>query len=217
MGGFVKSAFPSLITRRACASNARRTAQKNLSPAQTDGKTIAFAVFFIGMLFALSNWLPQKPKGIPYMKKILCAFVLCSLAIVSSFASGGRDLTTIEGKLAVTDGTPCIVVGDTSWALPSGPFYQLAWENGVKVGDAIKAEGYGMTPPTGASIAGSPPMMGPGGAQSPRAQKADMPSMKGPEGSDASQALFIPIKVWVNGKQIDLSTVKGEMPRPMLL
>ena len=75
------------------------------------------------------------------MKKTLMIAVLVSAATVL-FARGVADTVTVEGKLVISDSIPTIQGNGKTWVLPPGPFYQLAWENGVKAGDTIKAEGY---------------------------------------------------------------------------
>lgn len=115
-----------------------------------------------------------------YMKKKLSFIAVLFVAMAAVFAGGASETTTIEGKLVVTDSIPMIQGSAQTWVLPAGPFYQIAWENGVKVGDAIKAEGF------------------------TRACPADF---------TVKNAVFLmPTKVWVNGKEIDLSTVR----RPMM-
>ena len=112
-------------------------------------------------------------------KKIIATFFALSAGLLL-FAAGNQDsVVTIEGKLVVIKGVPTVVSGDKAWVLPAAPFYQIAWENGVKVGDAIKAEGYVMD-----------------GHGAP---------------DNSSGTMFLPTKVWVNGKEIDLSTVRGMM------
>lgn len=110
------------------------------------------------------------------MKKTLIAFVFGLVATAGMFAAGGRDaVTTIEGKLAVTDSVLTVVKGDNAWVLPFGVSYQIAWENNIKAGDSIKAEGYERTSPRNSEI--------------------------------ENAIFFAPTKVWVNGKEVDLSTV----------
>lgn len=75
------------------------------------------------------------------MKKTLMIAVLFSAATIL-FARGAAEAVTAEGKLVITDSIPTIQGNGKTWVLPPGPFYQLAWENGVKAGDTIKAEGY---------------------------------------------------------------------------
>ncbi len=75
------------------------------------------------------------------MKKIVAIAGMIALAAVV-FANGARETKTVEGKLAIVDSIPTITVGAESWALPPGPFYQVAWENGLKDGDTLKVEGF---------------------------------------------------------------------------
>ncbi len=113
------------------------------------------------------------------MKKTLMIAVLVSAATVL-FARGVADTVTVEGKLVISDSIPTIQGNGKTWILPPGPFYQLAWENGVKAGDTIKAEGIARECPVDTGI------------------------------PDA--LAIMPRKAWVNGKEIDLSTVR----RPMM-
>lgn len=77
------------------------------------------------------------------MKK---TFVIVGLLVVASlvFANGAQEARTIEGKVTIVDSIPTITDGKDSWALPPGPFYQVAWENGIKEGDTLKVEGFVM-------------------------------------------------------------------------
>lgn len=118
------------------------------------------------------------------MKKILATMFLIMAAMTGVFAAGSRDTqATVEGKLAVTNAIPSIVSGDKTWFLPPGPFYRLAWENAIKAGDTIKAEGY---------------------------VREDCQISETDSGT-----MLMPSKVWVNGKQVDLSTVASGMGRGM--
>ncbi len=77
------------------------------------------------------------------MKKTLMILVLVAATVTAVFANGARDAVTVEGKLAFTDSLPTITSGGKTWILPAGPFYQIAYENNIKAGDTIKAEGFG--------------------------------------------------------------------------
>lgn len=77
-----------------------------------------------------------------YMKKILLSLVLFTSLAAGVFAAGAKDSVNVEGKLAFTDSLPTIVSGGKTWVLPVGPFYQIAYENGIKAGDTLKVEGY---------------------------------------------------------------------------
>ena len=136
------------------------------------------------------------------MKKKIIATILVLGAGLLLFAAGTKDtVVTIEGKLAVTKAVPTVVSGDKTWILPSGPFYQIAWENGIKVGDTIKAEGYAMDGRNGP-------------ADAPSGGKANAPAN---DVSTVQGTMFMPTKVWVNGKLIDISTVRmvgPDMNRP---
>ena len=119
------------------------------------------------------------------MKKKMIAAILALGTGMLLFAAGNKDTpATIEGKLVITKSVPTIVSGDKTWVLPAAPFYQIAWENGIKVGDTVKAEGFAMD-----------------GRKGPGQQQDNLQG-----------TLFMPTKVWVNGKQIDLSAVS--MPGP---
>jgi len=75
------------------------------------------------------------------MKKTI-AFVGFLVVAAIAFANGTQESRTIEGKLTFVDSVPTITDGNESWALPPGPFYQVAWENGIKEGDTLKVEGF---------------------------------------------------------------------------
>ena len=78
------------------------------------------------------------------MKKTLMILVLAAATVTAVFANGARDTVTVEGKLAFVDSLPTIASGGKTWILPAGPFYQIAYQNNIKAGDTIKAEGFGM-------------------------------------------------------------------------
>lgn len=113
------------------------------------------------------------------MKKTLSIMALLASAAIL-FAAGAQDTVTVEGKLVIVDSIPTIQGNGKTWILPPGPFYQVAWENGVKAGDSIKAEGFTRECPADFGI------------------------------KDA--VAIMPTKAWVNGKEVDLSTVR----RPMM-
>lgn len=110
------------------------------------------------------------------MKKTLFGLMMVAAMVTGVFAEGSRELVTVEGKLVFTDSVPTIVGADKVWLLPPGPFYQIAYENSIKAGDTIKAEGY----------------------------ERDVPS----EVTIKDAKFFMPTKVSVNGKAIDLSTFR---------
>ncbi len=112
------------------------------------------------------------------MKKLTALVVLLAAVTAGTFAAGARDSATVEGKLAMTGSVPTIVSGKDTYILPAGPFYQLAWKNGIKAGDTIKVEGY-----VGDAI----------GADA--AKDSDLPATAKP---------VMPTKVWVNGKALSL-------------
>ena len=111
------------------------------------------------------------------MKKLSMSLILAAVVAAGAFAGGARDTVTVEGKLAITNSVPTIVSGTKTWILPAGPFYQIAYENNLKAGDTVKAEGFKGECPADFDI------------------------------KDAK--VLLPSKVTVNGKAIDLSSVKG--------
>jgi hypothetical protein len=148
------------------------------------------------------------------MKKALFVLTLAIVTAGSLFAGGVHDTITVEGRLAVTDAIPSIVADGKTWILPAGPFYQLAWENGVKIGDSIKAEGFEFVPGDRrgpVDRADGKNMMAP---SADKAAPAPAPADKTPSDAKSAPAtsadvkLFMPTRVWVNGKEIDLSTVR---------
>jgi hypothetical protein len=146
------------------------------------------------------------------MKKSLFVLTLAIVTAGSLFAGGVHDSVTVEGKLAVADAIPSIVADGKTWTLPAGPFYQLAWENGVKIGDSIKAEGFEFVPGDRRGPmdrAGGKDMMAPSADKilSAPADKAPADAKSAPSTS-ADVKMFMPTRVWVNGKEIDLSTVR---------
>lgn len=110
------------------------------------------------------------------MKKLLMGFVLVAVVATGVFAAGAQDKVTIEGKLVITDSIPTIVANGKTWIVPAGPFYQVAYENNIKVGDTIKAEGFERKCPEEIAI------------------------------KDAK--MLMPTKVSVNGKELNLTTIK---------
>jgi hypothetical protein len=113
------------------------------------------------------------------MKKSVIAIALAIFAAAGTFAAGNRDsVITVEGTIAVTKGVPSVVSGSKTYDLPAAHFYQIAWENGIKVGDKVKLEGYERT------------VRGDTTGQNP---------------------MFMPTKVWLNGKELDLSNVRTPM------
>lgn len=108
------------------------------------------------------------------MKKTVFAAMAVLILGSVGFASGVRETVTVEGVLAVKDSLPVIESGKSTSILPSGPFYRVAWENGIKVGDKVKVEG------------------------STKDVRENCPI----EGAQ----ILMPAKVWVNGKEIDLSS-----------
>ncbi len=106
-------------------------------------------------------------------KKLITAIAALCLLTGVVFASGGKDTddstaplgagrgprgmmdgrgqparptaTEVEvtGVLALVDSIPVLRAADAVWALPAGPFYRIAWENGVKEGDTISVKGFG--------------------------------------------------------------------------
>jgi hypothetical protein len=131
-----------------------------------------------GMILADRKCASVCAKEHAMKKKLMIAAFFSAATIL--FARGVSDTVTVEGKLVITDSIPTIQGNGKTWVLPPGPFYQLAWENGVKTGDAIKAEGY----------------------------ERECPAELGRPDALA----IMPTKAWVNGKEVDLSTVR----RPMM-
>lgn len=110
------------------------------------------------------------------MKKTVFLLLTAFVAASGLFAAGSVDQVAVEGKLAITDSIPQIVTNGKAYLFPEGPFYQLAWENNVKIGDTIKAEGVARDCP--------------------------------PDFAVKNALMLMPSKVWVNGKEINLSTVR---------
>jgi len=141
------------------------------------------------------------------MKRTVVALVLGLMAVVAASASGKVDELTVEGKIAVVGDNPSIVATDgTVWNLPAMAFYKLAWENGIKVGDAVKAEGFDVSqaggPGRGRMMGRDGRMGGPGPMAS---GSANAPSATNSATTGGSAKFFMPQKVWINGKEIDLS------------
>jgi hypothetical protein len=151
------------------------------------------------------------------MKKLMSAAVLVLATAAAVFAAGTPETVTVEGKLAVTESVPNITSGGKTYLFPAGAFYQLAFENGIKTGDTIKAEGFVMDFPPDADApraAGNGPAVGkaPAAGTAPTADNAPgagrgMMARNLPD-SLKDAKMFIPSKVWVNGKEIDLSKVR---------
>ncbi len=107
------------------------------------------------------------------MKKTIIAAFAALVIGSAAFAAGARDTVSVEGVLAVAEGIPTVQAKDQTWVIPAGPFYQVAWENGIKVGDKLKIEGF---------------------------------SFEGRgECAIENAKMIMPAKVWVNGKELDLS------------
>ncbi len=120
-------------------------------------------------------------------KLIGIALILITAGVfaMGAFAAGGQEQVAVEGTLTMNEGYPAVESAGKTWLLPPGPFYQIAWENGIKVGDRIKAEGFSREGPFRAGD----------GAQ----DKAGEASMTG---------FLMPTRVWLNGKALDLSTLR---------
>lgn len=152
------------------------------------------------------------------MKKSLFVLTLAIVTAGSLFAGGVHDSVTVEGKLSVTDAVPSIVADGKTWILPAGPFYQLAWENGVKIGDSIKAEGFEFVPGDRRGpmdrMGGKDMMVPPATKVAPAPAPADKATAdaKSAPASSVDVKMFMPTRVWVNGKEIDLSTVRMGNP-----
>lgn len=116
---------------------------------------------------------------------------IIALALLASatfaFASGSRETVTVEGKLAVTDSVPTVTSGGKTYELPVGPFYRIAWEKSIKIGDTVKIEGTAVENP---------------GRPAPAAASGTSSSATA---ADADRTVLMPSKLWVNGKEIDLA------------
>ena len=139
------------------------------------------------------------------MKKLMSTAVLVLVAAAAVFAAGTPETVTVEGKLAVTESIPNITSGGKTYLFPAGAFFQLAFENGIKAGDTIKAEGIVMDcpPDSGKAPAAA---NAPAGTAAPGAGRGMMSRDLPDSLKDAN--MFIPSKVWVNGKELDLSKVR---------
>jgi len=113
------------------------------------------------------------------MKKTFALIAVAMVSMAGMFAAGVPDSIIAEGKLTVTDSVPAISGSDKTWLLPPGPFYQVAWENGIKVGDTVKAEGFERECPADFGI--------------------------------KNAVVLMPSRVWVNGKEINLSGIRNHM------
>jgi len=137
------------------------------------------------------------------MKKAMIGIALATALTTGIYAGGSRDtVVTVEGKLSVTNSVPSIVSGDKTWVLPVEAFYQIAWENGLKVGDSVKAEGRVLDREIPAAPAPTP---APPSSVSSAPTIPTIPSAPAPVASNT--VMFMPSRVWVNGKEIDLSKV----------
>ncbi len=81
------------------------------------------------------------------MKKIVIVFVVLAVLASGLYANGRGELTTVEGVLAVRESVPFVKAEDGEWLLPPGPFYRVAWEEGISVGDKLVVRGYVDTDP----------------------------------------------------------------------
>jgi len=115
------------------------------------------------------------------MKKQFVMIFVAVVAMTAVFAAGTAESTVAEGKIAIVDSVPVIAGAGKNWVLPPGAFYQVAWENGIKAGDTVKAEGFVRECP------------------------ADFPVK--------NATMLMPTRVWVNGKELDLSKVRHPMMR----
>ncbi len=129
-------------------------------------------------LLCIGGYLMRIPEEYD-MKKTLAIFGMIVAAAVV-FANGARETRTVEGKLAIVESIPTLSDGKDSWALPPGPFYQVAWEQGLKVGDSLKVEGF---------VVDGRDFDGPG------------------DGDGDKTKMIVPTRAWANGKELDLSNV----------
>jgi len=96
-----------------------------------------------------------------------------------------REPITVEGTLAFRDSVPVISTKDGDWILPPGPFYQLAYQNNLKEGATIKAEGFA--------------------APCPPAREDD----KSAKQLESAKGVLVFTKLAANGKELDLSALGG--------
>lgn len=120
------------------------------------------------------------------MKKNLIILALLVVLVSTIFAAGAQDAMVIEGKLEVNESIPFIKSNDKTYVFPAGAFYQLAFTHSIKEGDTIKAEGM---------------------AKPAEFTKYGMRNNFARILPTNDSFIFIPSKVWVNGKQLDLSTI----------
>lgn len=113
---------------------------------------------------------------------LVLVLIIAAVFAGGAFAGGGQEPVTVEGTLSMNGDYPVIESGGKLWLLPPGPFYRIAWENGIKVGDRVKAEGFSNEGPFGDRI-----------------------GEVGKEGLPAAEGVLMPTRVWVNGKALDLS------------
>lgn len=116
---------------------------------------------------------------------LILALLIAAVFAGGAFAGGGQESVTVEGTLSMKDDLPVIESGGKYWLLPPGHFYRLAWENGIKVGDRVKAEGFSHEAPLG-------DRMGDDDKETP----------------SAAEGVLIPNRVWVNGKSLDISNLR---------
>ena len=76
------------------------------------------------------------------MKKSIVMLAILALSISGLYANGRGEMTTIEGTLAVRDSVPVVETAEGMWLLPPGPFYRVAWENKISVGDTLSIQGF---------------------------------------------------------------------------
>lgn len=145
-------------------------------------KTPKIQRFKVGTIIAVNICMHNTCKGV-FMKKILVGLVLSVALVGAVFASGAQDSVKVEGKLLITNGVPTITEKGKTWIIPSGPFYRIAWEQGIKAGDTVKIEGIDRGTREDCEVEGA--------------------------------SLLQPAKVWVNGKELDLTATNGRGRGPM--
>ncbi len=111
------------------------------------------------------------------MKKLMLSFALLLLPFGLAFATTGTGNLAVSGKLLIEDSLPLIQEDGKTWHLPPGLFSRFALEHSIRAGDNLKIEGL--------------------------AQENCSPTRFGNRSDSVS--ILIPQKIWVNGREIDVS------------
>lgn len=116
------------------------------------------------------------------MKKLALSLAVLFLSLGLAFGATGS--LTVSGKLQIEGSLPVIQADGKTWQLPPGLFSRLALEHSIRAGDSLKIEGL---------------------------VQENCPSTRfGRQAGTVS--VLIPQKIWVNGKEIDVSIVsQGQM------